>query len=224
MRQRVAGAVALVPGTVLAGISGIAGVLRPAAKPLHPLGSLRPATLTRHGLAEPIGVPWLDGAGTDDVLVRLSRATGFPAPLPDIRGLALRVTVADGQHADVLFASTGLGRWSRFVLKPARSSCHVDYSTLIPYRTPTGSLNLAAVPDDQDSFLLKCAAPGQPWRQFGELYLRAARDDGTGDESISFDPVTNQLPELDYPPWAASLREGAYRAARLTRGERSRKP
>jgi len=66
------------------------------------------------------GAAWLDDAGEDDVVVRLSRAVGLPPPAPDVFGLALRVPTAGGRYGDLLFASTGLGRLTRFTLTPAR--------------------------------------------------------------------------------------------------------
>lgn len=218
--QRAGEALAAVPGAVLAGAFGAMGRLRPTAKPLHPRGTLHHAVVRRIGLADPSGVPWLDEPGTDHALVRLSRATGLPEQLPDIHGLALRIPVNDG-HADVLFASTGLGTVTRFTLLAARRASRHPYSTLLPYRTPTGPLLLAAVPvdDDPNHFTLAAASMRGPWRTFAHLELDEAPGDApTGDESVSFDPVTNQMPGLDYYPWAARLREGAYRASRSSRG------
>lgn len=218
--QRVGEVAATVPGAVLSGVFGAAGRLRPTAKPLHPRGTLHSAVVRRSGLAEPSGVPWLDEPGTDQALIRLSRATGVPDPLPDIHGLALRVPVGD-RHADLLFASTGLGPITRFTLFAARRASRHPYSTLLPYRTPSGPLLLAAIPVDEDAphLTLAVASMRGPWRTFGQLQIDEGPVDApTGDESVSFDPVTNQLPGLDYYPWAAQLREGAYRASRSSRG------
>ncbi|MDX6276078.1 MAG: hypothetical protein QOJ72_206 [Nocardioidaceae bacterium] len=218
--QRAGAAAATVPGAVLTAVFGAASRLRPTAKPLHPRGVLHGAVVRRTGLAEPSGVPWLDEPGTDHALIRLSRATGVPDPLPDIHGLALRVPAGD-RHADVLFASTGLGAITRFTLFAARRASPHAYSTLLPYRTPSGPLLLAAIPVDEDArnFTLAAASMRGPWRTFGQLEIEDVPGDApTGDESVSFDPVTNQLPGLDYYPWATQLREGAYRASRWSRG------
>jgi hypothetical protein len=48
--------------------------------------------------------------------VRQSRAVGLPSPAPDIFGLAVRVPTEGGRHGDLLFATTGLGRITRFTL------------------------------------------------------------------------------------------------------------
>ena len=71
--------------------------------------------LVRTGSGEPSGVPWLDAVGEDEVLVRFSRAIGLPRALPDIHGIAMRVPAED-RFGDLLLASTGLGRLTRFVL------------------------------------------------------------------------------------------------------------
>jgi hypothetical protein len=123
-------------------------------------------------------------------------------------------------HGDLLFATTGRSRLGRFMLLPARDSFSRTYSTLFPYRTAAGPLLLAAQPDGHDSFNLACASPRGAWRTFGRLRLDAASTDApTGSDGVgpSFDPVLNQIPGLDYYPWARSLREGSYRAARRSR-------
>jgi hypothetical protein len=52
------------------------------------------------------------------VLVRQSRAVGLPPRVPDIFGLAVQVPTQDGRHVDLLLASTGVGRLTRFTLAP----------------------------------------------------------------------------------------------------------
>jgi len=194
--------------------------LRPTEKPLHPRGATVGATIRRTGLSPGVGVPWIDEAGFDDVSVRVSRAIGLPAPWPDIRGLAIRVPTGPDTHGDLLFATTGRGSLGRFILLPARTSFSQTYSTLFPYRTASGPLLLAAQPDGDGSFFLACASPRGTWRTFGVLKLKtssAGTSAGPDDVGPSFDPVLHQIPRLDYYPWASSLREGAYRAARWSR-------
>jgi hypothetical protein len=61
-------------------------------KPIHPRGVVARAVVKRMGsMHGRWGVPWLDEPGTDVGIVRLSRAAGFPAPVPDVLGLALRL-------------------------------------------------------------------------------------------------------------------------------------
>jgi hypothetical protein len=209
--QRVADAA----GTALGAVFRTVGEIRPARKPLHPRGELRRAHLHRDGSEERVGVPLLDESGVDVVTARVSRAIGLPGPpLPDIHGLALRVPLADGRHGDLLFASTGLGRLTRFVLAPARDRSMRALTTLLPYVTPTGPLLLAATPQRGECYDLLWARPRGPWHPWGRLVLDACWD---GDPLLSFDPVVNAFPGLEHPSWARRLREPAYAQARRSR-------
>ncbi len=201
-------------GAVLAGVFGTWARFR--GKPLHPDGGVREARLEREGSGAHTGVPWIDEPGTDHCLVRFSRASGVPAPLPDVHGIALRVPRPDGGHGDVLLATTGTGRLTRFLLVAARETTGAAHTTLIPYRTPTGPLQLAFFPRDEQTFRLAHARPRGAWTPFATLHVRG--DASTADdEPISFDPVTNRIPALDVYRWAARLREASYRAARHAR-------
>ena len=130
---------------------------RPAAKPLHPEGVVTSGTLRRFGAAETVDAAWLDEPGTDRVLVRQSRAVGLPSGLPDIFGLALRVPTPDGGHGDLLLASTGLGRLTRFTLTVSRSPRRRPLTTLLPYRTPCGPVLISAVYGDEHTIVLSWA-------------------------------------------------------------------
>ena len=219
--------VAAVPGAALSVLFGAAARLRPAAKPLHPHGSLLPATVQREGLTHAVGVPWIDEAGRDEVTVRLSRSLGLPEQLPDVHGLALRVPLRDS-HADLLLATTGRGRLTRFVFRPGLQPS--AYTSLLPYRTATGPLLLAAFPVGTGGvdFDLACASPQGAWRTFARLHVGVEDSEkGTAglerrgpDPTVSFDPILNQLPGLRPYAWVATLREGAYAAARRARGSR----
>lgn len=215
--HRLGRAAAAVPGTLLAGTFGTVARLR--RRPLHPDGHVQDATVRRTGLDHPTGVPWVDEPGVDQVLVRFSRATGLPGPLPDVHGMALRVPTPDGRHGDVLLASTGLGRFSRFVLAPTRRPTGRACSTLLPYRTESGPLLLAAVPQDEHEYALVCSSLTGTWRRFATLEVSPPRPRDGADAPVAFDPVTNQLPGLAYYPWAAELREGSYRASRRARDD-----
>jgi hypothetical protein len=213
--------VATASGKVLAGLFGAVGRLRPADKPLHPRGTVRAGRLRRFGLAAPCGVAWLDEPGADEVTVRLSRAVGLPAWLPDVMGLAIRVPLSADSHADLLLASTGLGTLSRYVLVPARDPSHATYSTLLPYRTPVGPAFLAARPAGDRRFQLSVAIGGGRWSQFGVLDLGSPMPPAA---EPAFDPMTNTFPDLPPYEWVARLREGAYRAARRSRHDDRRNP
>lgn len=213
--QQLGRGAAALAGKALEGVFAATARVRPARKPLHPKGMLHAATIERSGLRDGIGVPWIDEPGTSTGVVRLSRAIGIPTALPDIYGLSLRLPLFGGAYADLLFATTGLGRLSRFVLLPAQHPGQRAYSTLLPYRTASGAVVLAVVPVGADglTFDLACARAGGAWQTFARMALT----ESASDDSPSFDPVLNQLPGLGYYEWAASMREGAYRAARRSR-------
>ena len=201
-------------GQVLRAATGLVAV-RPADKPLHPRGSLLTGTLHRFGGEEPTGVAFLDDAGQDEVLVRLSRAVGLPSPVPDIFGLAIRVPIQGDRHGDLLFATTGLGRLTRFTLTPARTSRSRPMTTLLPYRTPAGPVVLSAVLHD-DGVTLAWAIGAGGWRRFAVLSLDE-EPVGDGDTRPSFDPIRHTLSGLDNYPWVRRLREPSYLAARRSR-------
>lgn len=201
-------------GAVLAATTGGLARLRGAAKPLHPLGELRAGRVRRSGSFPATGVAWLDDAGEDAVLVRRSRAVGLPHPLPDIHGLALRVDGPRGP-ADLLLASTGFGRLSRFVLTWSRDPRTRPLTTLLPYRTPTGPVLLGATLRDEDTVVLAWARPSGSWRRFATVHL----EDAVEDPTISFDPLLHRLPGLDQYAAVVRLREPAYARARASRAD-----
>lgn len=209
---------AAIGGALLATVTRVTSAVRPPAKPLHPRGDVVTAVLHRHGGARPSGVAWLDERGEEHVLVRTSRAVGLPEPLPDVHGLALRVPVDDpagSGHADVLFATTGLDRVTRFLLTPSRRPDGRPYTTLLPYRGPHGPLLLGAVAAGRDRFALCWSGASGSWVAFAALELSHAP--GT-DAPVSFDPVLHVLPGLDHYRWVRRLREPAYRTARRSSG------
>ncbi len=166
-------------GQVLRAATGLISA-RPAAKPLHPRGSVVRGTLHRFGAEPRTGATWLDQAGEDQVLVRQSRAVGLPAPLPDIFGLAIRVPAEGGGHGDLLFASTGQGRLTRFTLTPARSPYARPLTTLLPYRTRAGAVLLSAVFRDEQTIALAWAIRSGTWHTFAELLLHEDPIDAGG--------------------------------------------
>lgn len=152
--------------------------------------------------------------------MRISRAVGLPGPLPDVHGLAVRVFLdrgaagEPGGHGDLLFATTGWGRVSRFVLVPTRSRTSRPMTTLLPYRTRGGSVLLGVRASGEASFELAWATPGGGWHHFGDLRLA---DLPAPDEDVSFDPVRHRLPGLEQYPAVVRLREPAYLRARASR-------
>lgn len=198
-------------GAVLAtAVRGLARA-RPSAKPLHPRGEHARATLTRFGGGDS-GVAWLDEPGNDDVVVRMSRALGLPRTWPDVRGIALRLHLGDGD-ADLLFATTGWGRVTRFVLTTARAVDQRAYTTLLPYRSPRGPVVLGLRPEGGGTFRLERAYGTGPWTAFGRLVVDRPYDG----PALAFDPVLAPVPDLAPYAWVSPLRQPAYRAARQGR-------
>jgi len=216
-RLAVAGGAIAASGTgrVLAILTSMVAAVRPAAKPLHPRGSLFRGTISRSGEGPPSGVAWIDEPGKSPVVARTSRAAGLPAPLPDVHGTAVRVDVAADRTADLLFSTTGLGRISRHVLVPVRSQASAPQTTLLPYRSPTGPISLAIIPADPGRFRLLWARPRATWHPFGWLVLEP--DQGGGDPPLSFDATTNTVPGLPNYGWVRRLRGPSYAAARRSR-------
>lgn len=201
-------------GLALAGAVRAIAAARPAARPLHPRGDLVTATLRRTGAAPRTGAAWLDEAGTDEVTVRRSQSVGLPEGLPDIQGLAIRVPIGGGGYGDLLLATTGRSRVTRFLLTPARTPTSRPMTTLLPYRTPTGPKLIAAVARDDHRYELAFASPTGGWHPFGELVLESTSGP---DPLVSFDPVLNTLPGLGQYDWVRRLREPSYRTARHSR-------
>lgn len=229
--------------------------LRPD-RPIHPRGISLVGELTRHGLQDgpasgvsdgspaggaPGGMPhvrsgisWLDVPGTDQVRARFSRSVGLPDALPDILGLALRISTGPGT-ADVLFATTGWGFPARFLLLPRLDVGAARFTTLMPYRGADGPVLLGlrtlslprratgraetggdfrdALTEGRWTLALSFATPAGRWVHAGTLTLRA--DPDQDDTPARFDPLQHPLPGAGTYAWARRLREDSYRTARL---------
>lgn len=193
-------------GQLLGRVLGALGTVR-RDKPLHPRGRTMAGRLTTWGGPRPWGTPFLDEPGTTPCLVRLSRAAGFPRGWPDIDGVAVRLT-DDG--ADLLFATTGTGRVSRFVLVPRRRP-DAPMTTLLPLRSSRGPLVLRLTPEGKTSWLLSAASARGRWEPRGRLVLA---DDDARDAPVRFDPVHRVPRGLAQLPWVAAVRDPAYVLAR----------
>ena len=200
-------------GSALAAATRTIALLRPSDKPLHPDGVVLVGHLDRHGSGVASGVTWMDEPGRDDVVVRLSRAVGLPKPLPDIHGLALRVPTADGP-GDLLLASTGWGRLSRFALTFGRQPGSRPLTTLLPYRTDAGGVLLGARATGPGRYELFWAPYDGDWVAFATLVITEQK---AADQGVSFDAVLNQIPGLSQYPTVVRLREPAYSRARGSR-------
>lgn len=170
--------------------------------------------MTRCATLGSSGVDWIDEQGSDQAIVRHSAAIGIPFGLPDIQGLAVQLD-GEGHGGHLLFANTGLGRVTRFLLSASTEIDARPYTTLFPYRAPTGPVILALAPQTATTFALLWARGSGSWHAFGSLVL----DDPYDGPPISFDPMRRTVPGLVPYEWVRSLREPAYRVARRHRGE-----
>jgi hypothetical protein len=189
--------------------------LRPAEKPMHPIGTVGLATLQRRGSAggPGSGAAFLDEAGSDEVLVRASRSLGLPPPYPDVPGLAIRVPTPDGRHADLLLAGTGRSALTRYAFLPSTSGGSF-LSTVLPYDAPCGSVQIGAEAREDGVWELVWATLLGSWTPFATLALLPGPEH---DASVSFDATAAAPAGLAVPEWHRRLREPSYRAARRSR-------
>lgn len=200
-------------------------------KPMHPRGAVFSAVLERHGASRPWGVPFLDDTGREDVVVRMSRGAGLPAPLPDLLGMAVRLGAQDGTPVDLLLSSTGRGRLTRVVPVLRRDTASA-YCSIMAYRSVAGPVRIAAlpttagVPSDPEPlaeavrgrplvFVLAAARGVEDWRPFARLTL--GEPVRPLDPELRFDAVRHPPPGLVPDGPMARFRAPAYAAAQAAR-------
>lgn len=108
------------------------------ARFFHPDGVAYTATLSvPRALGEYPGVPLLERRADYPAIVRFSRATGVPEPLPDILGIAISITdlYGQGRHQDFLLATSANAPVLQHMLIPAPSGFFGQtFSSLLLYR------------------------------------------------------------------------------------------
>lgn len=218
---RLAAVAGAAPGAVLGAVFGAAALVR-RTKPLHPRGRVGEATLQITSPQPDLEVPLLAARRTHRCTVRWSRAMGLPEPWPDVEGFAIRF---EEPTADLLFASTGTGAVTRFLLVPRSAGTHGPQTTLLPVASAAGTslvfrLTPASVTDPDEElprrFDLAVATSGSVWRPVGTLEVAWGPD-----RSMRFDPVEHQLPGTAQYPVVRFLREPAYLMARLAAAARA---
>jgi hypothetical protein len=205
---------ATVPGAVAGAVLGVAfgvAALVRRTKPLHPVGKVGTGVLEVTDPRPGLGVPLLAEKGSSTCLVRWSRAAGLPEPLPDVEGLAVRF---DAPTADLLFAGTGTGAVTRFVLVPRAPHHHGPQTTLLPVACEAGPLVLRLTPEADSGdppvrFSLAVATGTGGWDTVGSLACVWGPD-----RPLRFDPVEHPLPGTEQYPLVRVLREPAYFMAR----------
>jgi hypothetical protein len=196
----------------------------------HPLGVLAEGSIERTAPAgEGLPIP------SSDVVARVSKATGTPGALPDLIGLAIRVTPSDSTKPwDILLVSAGSGVLSRAVaLRPVTSWAGHTLTTLmgLHYRghnwwlrarivTGIDGLGLSLdgirrrIENGGVQVALDQACGRGDFTPLGRLTLTGVLDAERG-KDVSFDPVVNTAPGLSLSPaWLANLRGSAYQRSR----------
>jgi hypothetical protein len=178
------------------------------------------------------GVPLLERPATYPALVRCSRSSGLPEPLPDVLGIAVKLPGAydDGADQDLLFSSAPDRAVLRGVLFPARSFLRGVFSTLLPYRVGRRRLVLWLRPArkqpggggrafaqlrravaDTAGFELWAGGGLRRPRMVGWLSLTVPLPDGEA-ERLRFNPWTTG-PGLRPSGWVNRLRRPSYAAS-----------
>jgi hypothetical protein len=164
------------------------------------------------------GIPLLSERGTHSGVARLSRAVGFPAPLPDLLGLAFRIDVQGGPQ-DFLLISSARAPGLRHLLLPSRGGFSSNtYSSILPYRINDELRLVGAAPLGPLEYELRVAALNGPWEPFGRLRLRAALDPETT-ENLRLNPW-NTLPGVKPVGPMNGLRRSSYAGSQRGRGAR----
>jgi hypothetical protein len=175
----------------------------------------------------------LGGPRSRPAVVRASKSIGLPGRIPDLLGMALRISAGNDGLIDVLLASTGRRGLAHMALLPSGNWWGRPYSTVLPYVVDGRRLVLGLeadagiVPAGADPADVTTAVRNGPVaftvsempvlgerRAIGRLVLESVREDGP---SITFDPILNALPRLHPVRPLSALREWAYTGSRRGR-------
>ena len=200
---------------------GVLGALR-RNRPIHTVGTVVPGCLVIDSPGA-TGAPLLDTAGATELVARLSRSASWPVALPDVNGLALRIPGGgpDGGPADVLFSSTGTGRFTRYLLRPRTSATAGPLTTMLPLSGPAGNIVLRLDAGPGYRYRLSSSRNSRPWRPLGTVSLqepeglqRSSHPTGPDDPRLRFHPVAHPPAGLATPAWLRAARAPAYGLAR----------
>lgn len=193
-------------------------------RPIHAVGTVVPGALVIDAPST-IGSALFDTAGETPLIARLSRSASWPVKLPDIMGLALRIPGGgpDGGAADLLFASTGTGRLTRYILQFHTSATAGPLTTMLPLTGPEGNIVFRLDPETQDHYQLSFSRDSAPWQAIGWVSLqsprepaqRSSRSAGPDDARLRFRPVAQPPTGLAVPTWLRAARSPAYGIARF---------
>ncbi len=158
------------------------------------------------------------------VEARLSRGAGLPHPLPDFNGVAVRFVDARGPglHQDLLFTASGRRPALRHLIVPVPYLSWSGYSTVLPYKTPTGQrrvfrcdpLTIPTLASAEDATPLRVeiriARPLGAWEPAATVTLTSVL---AADAGLRFDPW-NTGPALTPSGVLNRLRAPAYAGSR----------
>jgi hypothetical protein len=202
--------VARATGGLFRGLSALRG-----SRVFHPKGTGYDATLEVTSGWE--GVPALAPGAEHRAIVRISRAIGLPASLPDIDGIGLRLpdVYGAGRHQDFLLATSAAGPFFQHLLLPQVAE-RQPYSSLLLYRIGGDIRLVGAIRDGERSFKLAVAPLRGGWRPIGELTLGSALP-AAYTEQLAFNPWNTGGGIMPFGP-LMGLRRAAYRGSQRGRG------
>jgi hypothetical protein len=211
-----------------------------AARAFHPSGALLAGRVELDGPASPTVA--VLGAGMHPALLRVSKGAGTPGRLPDLLGLAVRLTDLPDGPVDLLHTTVGRHRCTGALLAPATGWCTRPYSTLLPYRADGERVTLGLWPRDPGRgrgaapqvareavrqepllFAVMEKRARTPWAPIGRLVVDLPMPDGLADDGrggadpVTFDPVVNAHPRLRPVRPLARVRAAAYTGSRRGR-------
>ncbi len=201
------------PRAVTASALALGTALR-GARVFHPRGQAFTATVETDG-GGTWGARLLDEAARHDVVVRLSRGAGLPAPLPDVVGLAVRFEGQGrgGGPLDVLVNTSGGPPVLRHLFLP--EPLGRTFSSVLPYRTGSGRLVLLGARGHGTGWELLAATLAGGWTRWGHLTPGPAVP-GPESEELRFAPT---LGADDLQPVALfrAVRDLSYRESQALR-------
>ena len=228
-------------------------VLERAARPFRGISAEVFATLSRlrgHRIFHPYGEAftadvvfersadrWLPAVlarpRRHDAIVRFSRAVGLPDALPDLLGMAVKIPglYGEGYDQDWLLVTSGADPVSRHLLIPALDVLGRPYSTVLPYRRPSGLVTFGAqaahgqrarsidrlremVRSSSVTFDFTIAPEGADHVRIGHVHLRS--DAVTSGQALRFNPW-NTSSELRPAGALNDLRRDTYIASQRAR-------
>ncbi|HEY7051781.1 MAG TPA: phosphodiesterase [Mycobacterium sp.] len=195
----------------------------------HPAGVIANGSLER--IAPPgEGLP----VDSSEVIGRVSKAIGLPGALPDLIGLAIRIPPQPFAATpwDILTASTGSGRLTRFALRPV-TSWQAPMTTLMPLRyhgkywwiraqmTSTFDADGLSLDDaiehlnrDGLEYRLDQACGSNDFEPLAAVRLEDVVPAGPS-RDVAFDPTIHSAPDVKLAPeWLTDIRRRAYERSR----------